>query len=965
MWLMPDQPLADPIAQLKQNIAALEEKHRTEGIDLSSEIQSLRALLIMLEHPATIVNQSGGIDAQAERIDIGGDAVGRDKVTSHSETNTATDGSVLLKNSEVRGDILINSTKIIYAGDDPSLAQARLAKYLKHLSDICAPLKLTAIDQGAAQPGANPLGLTSVYVDLNLDLKIHADGNFSDHLRDGEILRRGNREEILERQGNAMRALRIASALEALAHCPTIVLLGKPGSGKSTLSTYLALSLAQAGRGDEAALARLGQDWIHGPLLPVRVILRQFAASLPADLKRGRADHLWDFIKSEVKGYGIHDELGVLLQKVADQSGALFLFDGLDEAGDEQRRARTLEAVTEFMSTAGEHCRFLITARPYAWEEAEQRIAQVEHVYRLADFDFDQIDQFITRWYEALLALGWVDDARLVAAKTRELQTAVRRVDLQTLAANPLLLTLMATLHSNRTTRLPDDRVDVYDEVVKLLLERWHKPEDGERSPLDMLGITMGQLRGRIEGLAYEAHRDNVRRAGTADIAEAALSAAFRPLLGGDHNKAHEIIQDIEQRAGLLVGQGVRDHQQQFTFPHRAFQEYLAACHLAAQRDLEKRTHELVTTAPDQWREVAIYAARIAGTDRGVGVADTLVHRRSCDDYRRSVALTDNDWRAAVLAGLQLLEIGLQDVVTDDLYRPVCERVSNWLLRLIETPRLLPLAERIEAGNVLGRLGDPRFETVYQAGKPHYILPPLAQIAAGPFEMGSNKDETQWDDEYSKATNNNRHMVTVPEFWISRYPVTNAEYALFAKATGAEVPELWREGEVPPGLETHPVVTVSWHDAQAYCRWLSEVSGRAARLPTEAEWEKAARWDATARHSRVYPWGAEWDQDKCNNGDLGLGTTTPVGIFADGIGPNDLLDAAGNVWEWTSSNWKEYPYRADDSREDLSDQNKPRVVRGGSWSLNRDSARCASRLYPRQAGRDGSIGFRIILSPGF
>ena len=108
----------------------------------------------------------------------------------------------------------------------------------------------------------------------------------------------------------------------------------------------------------------------------------------------------------------------------------------------------------------------------------------------------------------------------------------MRRIDLQALAANPLLLTLMATLHSNRTTRLPDDRVDVYDEVVKLLLERWHKPEDGERSPLDTLAITMGQLRGRIEGLAYEAHRDNVGHAGTADITEAALSAAFQTVAG-------------------------------------------------------------------------------------------------------------------------------------------------------------------------------------------------------------------------------------------------------------------------------------------------------------------------------------------------------------------------------------------------------------------------------------------------
>ena len=139
----------------------------------------MRALLAQLEQSAataSISNVSGGLDVNANNATIGGDAVGRDKITSTTETNTATDGSVLLKDSDVRGDILINSTKIIYAGDDPALAQARLARYLKHLADLCAPLKLTAIDQGAAQPGDKPLGLTSVYVDLNLDLKIPADG---------------------------------------------------------------------------------------------------------------------------------------------------------------------------------------------------------------------------------------------------------------------------------------------------------------------------------------------------------------------------------------------------------------------------------------------------------------------------------------------------------------------------------------------------------------------------------------------------------------------------------------------------------------------------------------------------------------------------------------------------------------------------------------------------------------------
>src|SRR5207249_3699107 len=102
------------------------------------------------------------------------------------------------------------------------------------------------------------------------------------------------------------------------------------------------------------------------------------------------------------------------------------------------------------------------------------------------------------------------------------------------------------------------------------------------------------------------------------------------------------------------------------------------------------------------------------------------------------------------------------------------------------------------------------------------------------------------------------------------------------------------EGQPPKGKASHPVVHVSWHDVRAYCEWLSKVTGKAIRLPTEAEWEKAARGD---KDKRTYPWGDVFDSAKCNSRELGLGDTSPVGVFPAGASPYGVLDVAGNVWE--------------------------------------------------------------------
>jgi formylglycine-generating enzyme required for sulfatase activity len=240
--------------------------------------------------------------------------------------------------------------------------------------------------------------------------------------------------------------------------------------------------------------------------------------------------------------------------------------------------------------------------------------------------------------------------------------------------------------------------------------------------------------------------------------------------------------------------------------------------------------------------------------------------------------------------------------------------------------------------------------------------PVWAEVPAGEFQMGG---EGKYD---GKPV----HRVHLERFQIARVSVTNAQYRLFVEAAEHTPPGHWEDGRVPRGLESHPVVNVSWHDAMAYCRWLSEATGKSIALPSEAQWEKAARG---VRDRREYPWGDEWDETRCNGDELGLEGTTPVGIFPEGASPYGCLDMAGNVWEWTRSLWGRwtgekaelqfgYPYEPGDGRENLeAGDDVGRVVRGGSFYLAREYARCAFR-YRNLPNFDWSYGgFRVVVSP--
>jgi formylglycine-generating enzyme required for sulfatase activity len=243
--------------------------------------------------------------------------------------------------------------------------------------------------------------------------------------------------------------------------------------------------------------------------------------------------------------------------------------------------------------------------------------------------------------------------------------------------------------------------------------------------------------------------------------------------------------------------------------------------------------------------------------------------------------------------------------------------------------------------------------------------PELILIPAGGFLMGSDPqtDGEASDDEQPQ------HTLELPDFYLAETPVTNVQYNAFVRATGYKQPMDWRGKRPPRGEGNHPVVSVSWYDAMAYCHWLSEVTGRGYGLPSEAEWEKGAR----GTDGRIYPWGNQWDTTRCNAGE----NTTSVHACPQGASPYGLLDMAGNVWQWTRSLWGKdverpdfrYPYKATDGRENLITHSL-RVLRGGSFGCRHECMRCAFRYrhppdFPVIPGGNGKmeLGFRVVMHP--
>jgi formylglycine-generating enzyme required for sulfatase activity len=272
------------------------------------------------------------------------------------------------------------------------------------------------------------------------------------------------------------------------------------------------------------------------------------------------------------------------------------------------------------------------------------------------------------------------------------------------------------------------------------------------------------------------------------------------------------------------------------------------------------------------------------------------------------------------------------------------------LLRTLRDPQQ-PTAERIRAGFALGRQGDPRFPVRLDEWREELKHAQQRQsdgyfcyVPAGDYIIGSGNSDPDARDNEKPA-----HYITLERgFWIARYPITNAQWQEWVRASGT--PSRYADNE-EYNHPNQPVVGVSWEDCRAFCRWLLSGSIAPIHLPTEAEWEAAAR--GIGFRGWRYTWGDEWHNDRAASAEdretRGTQATVPVGCYPLGAAPCGALDMLGNVWEWTGSSV--------DYRISLY------TVKGGSFRTRRSMIRCAARAPASRDARDPDLGFRVVVWP--
>jgi hypothetical protein len=714
----------------------------------------------------------------------------------------------------------------------------------------------------------------------------------------------------------------------------SLYVAGDAGSGKSTFCKWVCwlaatgLQINHEVKSPEGYAESFPQS-LRGRL-PLLVRLREFWESLTP--KRSRCDTMSaDELEQSLAAWldkknpgGLHWSAHV--KPHLEQGLALLLFDGVDEVPSREEDRAVGHYYPHAMLLSGlasavqkwrqQGNRILITSRPYGLQPEEvKRLDLPEAPLTALDDPLQKL--LVDRWFHILR-----DDPVAATATAKAMWTQVSdRSELADLRPNALLLTAMCVVFE-QGHKLPEDKHLLYERIVDNVLHNRYEHDSQERrmALAHLCAIAYGMHTGKGLCEDFDQPRPEL---GLDEVGR--LLRDFK-----QHSRYSEAeVKDVEttcaellSRSGLLLERPNR----RAGFFHLSFQDFLAARRLVdidGQRLFDIFRHRCATK---QWRNALgfVFSKKLHDAEtQAVGLLEQLLEAMTDDDFGLAVAA------AECADSIRGKGIGLRPDLAGKL-RDIC-------LAAIE--RESDVKDRALLGLALGKLGDPRIHSARDRAA--YFT-----IDARPYVFGKNNEPFQID----------------KPLLMLKFPVTNSQFQEFIDDRGYERPdEFWSDKgrrwlaaekvREPEYLKSsrfnapnQPVVGVSFWEAEAFAKWAG------GRLPTEHEWEAAAR----GPDGLVYPWGNEedWQDGICNTWESGLGVTSAVGLFPRSRSkPFQLEDMAGNVWQWCSDVYD--PSATDWTRE-------VRVLRGGSWYTNLDSARAAIRVRFHPEVRGNDVGFRVV-----
>ncbi len=750
-------------------------------------------------------------------------------------------------------------------------------------------------------------------------------------------------------------------AAKAMLKVERAALLGEPGGGKSTAIWKLAMEMAETAR--------------QNPQKPIPLVVPLREWTLPSQSLR-------DFIASQIGKLESH------LDSLLQSRRAALLLDGLNELPVDQRREKDdqvcrfikehqhpeLIAIVscrkeDYPAELGFDCINISPLDPLRIRRfVENYLHQVERpelaeplFWKLAPPTAQQtLKKFLEKFGDKL------SDAEQIFWLNMELPNGLRwgwewqgekgnsqwqrwvgqrddSAGLMKLASNPFMLNMLIGNFVANSGELPKNRGELFKNFVQNRLNR--ELEDDRILPTEM-----EPLKDALARLAFEMQSRPAKPDADKD---GEYSGALTVL---PKSEAAKVLGENHQRLFTLAsGAGILDIADPVRFTHQLLQEYFAARHLATR--FEARDLKASQLWPDRWWQRTNWEV--------AAVLFTGLYSNDCTAAVEWIAEANPEVAAQCLD---------RSGVGETLNTAARQRLTKeWIDRLTDLKRDPEPQARAAVGRALGLLGWDNRKGVSVIKHNDLKLPDIEwiRIPEGEFQYGNAKDE------YAAKP----QKLWLPDFWISRYPITYAQFQTFLDDPEGFNDKRWFAGLAASEDErqmheqyfkfaNHPRDNVNWYQAVAFCRWLSwrldqhsanrvstatgrERQSREVRLPTEFEWEKAAR----GTDGRLYPYKGKFDPKKSNVGDTGIGQTSAVGIFPNGASPYGVEEMSGNVWEWCLSDYNN-PKR-DAAQENLGAATS-RVLRGGSWIDIQLYARAVFRLNYLAAFRYVSPGFRVV-----